>query len=84
MKKALIFFLLLCCSIFTLNAERFQITNTTFNITGVGFKFFGKTDEYSILKNFPIDTKTVFENKDSFLKYVNNYEKILISLLIGF
>ena len=79
MKKALIFFLLLCCSIFTLNAERFQITSTTFNITGVGFKFFGKTDEYSILKNFPIDTKTVFENKDSFLKYVNNYEKILIS-----
>lgn len=79
MKKALIFFLLLCCSIFTLNAERFQITNTTFNITGVGLKFFGKTDEYSILKNFPIDTKTVFENKDSFLKYVNNYEKILIS-----
>ncbi|MCR5188161.1 MAG: hypothetical protein K6C97_04435 [Treponema sp.] len=79
MKKFLISLSFIFITLLTVNAETYQITDTNFDITGVGFKFLGKTNEYSILKNYPIDKKRIFKNREEFLNYIENYKKSLLS-----
>lgn len=75
-KHFILFFVLLQC--FLLNAEKYQISDTAFNIQGAGLKIMGTTKEYSILTNYPLDTKTIFESTEDLEFYINNYKQQLI------
>ena len=79
MKKIFASISILLLNFVFLSAAKFQIKNYNFDITGAGFKFLGQTNEYALLKNYPIDTKTTFETKDDFEKYLTNYKKTLMS-----
>lgn len=75
-KKFLLSVIFATFSLF-LTAENYQISDYDFDITGAGFQFLGKTREYSIITNYPIDTSTVFETSEDFELYINNYKRQL-------
>lgn len=79
MKRLLLLLTIIFCGFFTLSAENYQITSYNFDITGVGFKIFGTTSEYAILKNYPINTKDVFKSEEDLLAYINDYKTKLVS-----
>lgn len=80
MKKTfLAFFIVFAC--FSLNSkvfsQKYQIKSADFDIEGAGFAFLGKTKPYTILTNFPLDTKTVFESVSELENWTLNYKKTL-------
>ena len=78
MKKSL-FVSLFVLLPFLLFSEAYKITNAEYDIKGAGFKFMGKTREYPLNQNFPIDKKTTFENRETFDTYIENYTETLVS-----
>lgn len=78
MKKSL-FVSLFVLLPFLLFSEAYKITNAEYDIKGAGFKFMGKTREYPLNQNFPLDKKTTFENHEAFDTYIENYTETLVS-----
>ena len=74
MKKLLIFVfsLLMFSRVFS---ESYKIENVIFNIDG-------KTKENNILKNCPIETSTIFNDKEELISFIKNYEIELANLRI--
>ena len=64
---------------FLLFSEAYKIVNSEYDIKGAGLKFMGKTREYPLKRNFPLDTKTVFESREAFETYIANYTRSLKS-----
>lgn len=60
-------------------SQSYRISDTEFDIKGVGFSFLGKTKPYSVKTKYPLDTKKVFPTEVDLLSYLSNYEKTLIS-----
>lgn len=65
MKKLLLFISFVFINVL-LFADKYVIKDAEFDITGAGFKFLGKTKEYSILRNFPLNKKKVFQSNEEF------------------
>lgn len=78
MKKLLLVILLVVLP-FILFSEAYQIVDSEYEIEGAGFKFMGKTREYPLQRNFPLDKRTVFKDRQAFENYISNYEQTLIS-----
>lgn len=78
-KNFLAFLIVFAC--FGFNSEffsqKYQIKSAEFDVEGSGFAFLGKTKPYSILTNFPLDTKTVFESAEDLEDWILNYKKTL-------
>lgn len=72
----ILFFAFICTSIF---AEKYQICDYEINIDKKGSKLMGVTRKNSVLRNFPIDRKTVFESNEEFENYIKNYKQNLIN-----
>lgn len=68
---------LIITSFSLLFAEQYKISDYSFDITGAGFQFLGKTRESAIISNYPIDTKAIFETKEDFETYISNYKRQL-------
>lgn len=76
MKKLLLFISFVFINVL-LFADKYVIKDAEFDITGAGFKFLGKTKEYSILRNFPLNKKKVFQSNEEFETYLANYKQQL-------
>jgi len=79
MKKllAILFFAILISS-FAIS-EKFQIDSASFDIAAGGFEWLGKTQPNILLMKYPLDKTIVFESEEDFNKYLENYEKQLLS-----
>ncbi len=78
MKKSFIFALLLLLPL-TVFAQSYKIVDAEYDVKGNGFKFLGKTREFPLKSQFPLDKKTVFTDNAALEKYINNYKQTLIS-----
>ncbi len=78
MKKIFILSILLVLPLY-LFSETYKIKNAEYDINGAGFKFMGKTREYPLKRSFPLDTEKLFESREAFEKYLDNYKKSLES-----
>ena len=65
MKKSLLAILLVFLP-FIVFSEAYKIIDSDYEIEGAGFKFMGKTREYPLQRNFPLDTNTIFKTRQAF------------------
>lgn len=77
MKKILSFALLF---ILTFAAWSLKITQVNYNIEGSGAKIFGKTQDYALEREVPVDTKSDFSDEEALKVYIENYKKRLNNL----
>lgn len=79
MKKLFSIFFLSIIFISFIFSESYKIVDQEITVDSPGFKFFGKTKEYSILTKYPIDKKTIFSDIESLEQYLTDYTKKLDS-----
>ena len=78
--KRSVFFLILLFILYPLTAEQYKINNVNYNLEGCGHWIFGRTQEYALITQVPVDTKTVFQDEEAFGNYLKDYEKRLNNL----
>lgn len=78
MKKILFCFLFLLLPVLFFS-ESYKIKNAEYDISGSGFKIFGKTREYPLSRKFPLDTHKIFDSRENLEIYLDNYKKSLES-----
>ncbi len=61
-------------------SQGYKINKTDYSIEGCGHWIFGKTQEYALVTQVPIDTKRVFEDQAAFDAYILDLEKKLKNL----
>lgn len=76
MKKLLSIILFSALSI-CIWAQSFRISDSEFNIEGAGGFSLGKTNKALLVRNCPIDTKTIFKTKADLEEYIDNYKQDL-------
>jgi len=76
--------LLLCLLFFFIStasfSQRYKIESVNYSIEGCGAKIFGVTQEYALVQQVPVDTKTVFQTPEEFELYLNDYKTKLNNL----
>jgi hypothetical protein len=60
--------------LFPLAAQQYQINDIEYQIQGCGHWIFGRTQEYALVTQVPVDQKTVFENEEDFTAYITDLE----------
>lgn len=79
MKKPALFVLIGCFILFNIFPQQYQLSEVTYEIQGCGAPIFGRTQDYALAKEVPIDTKKVFTEQE--LKaYLDDYVKKLNNL----
>ena len=61
-------------------ADGYKINSVNYNVTGCGWKIFGRTNPYAISLNVPVDTNQIFTNEDDLNKYLDDYKVRLANL----
>ena len=79
MKKLALFLLLAGCA-FPLLAQKYQIKSVDYDIQGCGAPIFGRTQDYALAHEAPVDKKKVFNDKAELDAYLEDYEKRLNNL----
>ena len=64
----------------SLFAAKFKIESVTYDIEGCGHWIFGKTQEFALSNEVPVDTKTYFNDEEAFNKYLGDLETRLSNL----
>ena len=64
----------------SLFAAKFKIESVTYDIEGCGHWIFGKTQEFALANEVPVDTKTYFNDEEAFNKYLGDLETRLSNL----
>ncbi len=67
-------FLIITFILFPLFAQQYQISDIEYSIQGCGHWIFGRTQEYALVTQVPVDQKTVFEDEESFTAYITDFE----------
>ena len=60
-------------------SQTYRIIDSEFDVQSSGFKFLGKTRQYPLKHNFPLDKNIIFESLEELENYLQNYERSLIS-----
>ena len=74
---ALLFFIFSTSAVY---AQKVQIEDVVYNIEGCGSAIFGKTQDYSLSREVPVNTSKVFETEEEFNLYLEDYKKKLSNL----
>ena len=61
-------------------AQKFQINTVDYDIEGCGAKIFGRTQDYALAHEVPLDTKRVFNDITELNTYLDDYRKKLNNL----
>jgi len=72
---------IICNALLTLTAmafaDKYQIKEVNYNLTGCGISFLGVTNKYFLDRNVEVDKKRIFNSEEDFLNYYNDYLKRL-------
>lgn len=79
-KNAVLALLILILTTSAAYAQKFQIEDVIYNIEGCGSAIFGKTQDYSLSREVPVNTSKVFETEEEFNFYLEDYKKKLTNL----
>ena len=66
---ALLFFIFSTSAVY---AQKVQIEDVVYNIEGCGSAIFGRTQDYSLSREVPVNTSKVFETEDEFNLYIED------------
>ena len=64
-------------------SQSYRISDTEFDIKGVGFSFLGKTKPYSVKTKYPLDTKKVFPTEDDLHLFGDVTGKKMLEICCG-
>lgn len=62
-----------------LSAQTYHIHKTTYTIDGKGSFGFGKTSEYALSQEVPVNTLAYFETEEAFNEYLTQYKQSLLN-----
>ena len=78
--KKLVVFAALSFILFQAFSQQYQIKDVTYDIEGCGAKIFGRTQDYAISHEVPVDTKKVFNDISELNTYLDDYRTKLNNL----
>lgn len=67
-------FLIISFILFPIFAQQYQINDIEYQIQGCGHWIFGRTQEYALVTQVPVDQKTIFESEEDFTAYITDLE----------